>query len=184
MLRHDIKFDNKHDFKFVFRWDESFRIQRANSMKNIYILKEMNETRLERIYANNQLKGFKTKNAENSSTKQTEIYKILNITSENSIDAMKKSNIINKNIWIDDKIRNETARNVAENSNADSQIFENDIINNNLSNSKIQNIHTRIKSNIRYSNRLIEIKNLLSSVEQSMSTATFATINEISIEKE
>ena len=69
MLKHDIKLDNKHDFKFVFRWDESFRIQHTDSMKNIYILKEMNETRLERIYADNWLKRFKTKNVETSSTK-------------------------------------------------------------------------------------------------------------------
>ena len=26
MLKHDIKLDNKHDFKLVFRWNESFRI--------------------------------------------------------------------------------------------------------------------------------------------------------------
>ena len=96
MLRHNIKLDNKHDLKFVFRWDESFRIQRADSMKNIYILKKMNETRFERIYADNRLKRFKTKNVEDSSTKQTEIYEMLNITFENSIDAMKKSNNINK----------------------------------------------------------------------------------------
>ena len=73
-------------------------------MKDIYILKEMNETRLERTYADNQLKRFKTRNVENLSTKQTEIYEMLNITSENSIDAMKKSNIVNKNVRIDDKI--------------------------------------------------------------------------------
>ena len=34
---------------------------------------------------------------------------MLNITFENSIDAMKKSNIINKDIRIDDEIRNEVA---------------------------------------------------------------------------
>ena len=37
MLKYDIKFDNKYDFKLVFRWHESFWIQRANSMKDIYI---------------------------------------------------------------------------------------------------------------------------------------------------
>ena len=69
----------------------------------------MNETCLEKTYANNRLKRFKIKNVEDSSTKQIEIYKMLNITSENSIDAMKKSNIINKNIRIDDEVRSETA---------------------------------------------------------------------------
>ena len=58
----------------------------------------MNETRFEKIYADNRLKRFKIKNVKNSSTKQIEIHKMLNITSENSIDAIKKSNVINKNI--------------------------------------------------------------------------------------
>ena len=137
ILKHDIKLDNKHDFKFIFQWNESFRIQRANSMKDIYILKEMNETRLKRTYTNNWLKRYKIRNAENSSTEQTEIYKILNITFKNSIDAMKKSNNINKNARIDDEVRNEIARNIAESSDANNQILKNDFINDNLSNSKI-----------------------------------------------
>ena len=73
-------------------------------MKDIYTLKEMNETRLERIYANNRLKRFKTKDAEDSSTEQTEIHEMLNVTSENSIDAMKKSNNVNKDARVDDEI--------------------------------------------------------------------------------
>ena len=44
---------------------------------------------------------------------------MLNITSENSIHAIKKSNIINKNIQINNKVWNEIARNIAESSNAD-----------------------------------------------------------------
>ena len=67
-------------------------------MKDIYILKEMNETRFEKTYADNRLKRFKTKNIEDSSTRQIEIYEMLNITSENSIDAMKKSNNVNKDV--------------------------------------------------------------------------------------
>ena len=97
----------------------------------------MNETRFEKIYADNWLKRFKTKNVEDSSTRQIEIYEMLNITSENSIDGMKKSNIMNKDIRIDDKVRNKIAWNIVESSNADSRIFENDITDNNLSNSKI-----------------------------------------------
>ena len=73
-------------------------------MKDIYILKEMNETHLKRTYADNRLKRFKTRNAKTLSTKQIEIHKMLNITSENSIDAMKKLNIINKDIRIDDEV--------------------------------------------------------------------------------
>ena len=76
-------------------------------MKNIYTLKEMNETHYERTYANNRLKRFKTKNVKNSSTKQIEIHEMLNITLKNSIDAMKKSNIINKDVRIDNEIQNE-----------------------------------------------------------------------------
>ena len=61
---------------------------------------------------------------------------MLSITLENSIDAIKKLNIINKNVRINDKVRNEAARNTAESLNANDQIFENVIINNNLLNSK------------------------------------------------
>ena len=163
ILKHNIKFNNKHDLKFIFRWDGPFRIQRANSMKDIYIPKKMNETCFEKTYADNRLKRFKTKDAKNLSTKQTEIYEMLNIIFKDSIDA--------------------AARNIAESSNADSQIFEDDVTNNNLSNSKTRNIYARIKCSTRRSNRLIEIENPLSSVERSTSTAAFATIDKISIEK-
>ena len=109
---------------------------------------------------------------------------MLNITSENSINAMKKLNIINKNVRINDEIRNKIVWNTAVSLNADSQIFENDITKNNLLNSKVRNIHTRVKSSTRRSNRLIEIKNSLNRIERNTSTATFATIDKISIEKE
>ena len=184
ILKHDIKLDNRHNLKFVFRWNEPFRIQCADSMKNIYILKEMNETRLERIYADNRLKRFKTKDAENSSTEQTEIHEMLNITPEDSIGAMKKSNNVNRNARIDDEIRSKAARNIAESSDADSQIFEDDVTSNNLSNSKTRDIHARVKPDTRRFNRLVEIENPLSSVERNTSTTAFATIDEISIEKE
>ena len=109
---------------------------------------------------------------------------MLNITSENSIDAMKKSNIVNKDIWVDNEIRNEIARNIVESLNKNSQIFEDDAINNNLLNSKTRNIHARIKFSIRRSNRLIEIENSLNSVERNTNTAAFATIDKILIKKE
>ena len=69
----------------------------------------MNETRFERIYVNNRLKRFKTKNAKDSSTNHIEIYKMLNIMSEDSIDVMKKSNIVNKDVQINDEGRSEIA---------------------------------------------------------------------------
>ena len=80
----------------------------------------MNETRLKRIYASNRLKRFKTRNAEDALMKQIEIHEMLNIAPENSIDAMKKSNIVNKDVRINDEVRNEAARNIAESSDTNS----------------------------------------------------------------
>ena len=53
MLRYDIKFDNKHNFKLIFRWNESFKMQKTDSIKKIYVLKKMNETRLNETYVEN-----------------------------------------------------------------------------------------------------------------------------------
>ena len=91
-------------------------------MKEIYILKEMNETHLKRTYAVNRLKRFKIKDVENLSTKQIEIHEILNIMFENSIEAIRKLNIINKNVQVNDEVRNETVRNTAKSSNANNQV--------------------------------------------------------------
>ena len=153
-------------------------------MKDIYILKEMNETRLERTYAGNRLKRFKTKDAEDSSTRQTETHEMLNVASEDPIDAMKKSNNVNRNARVDDEVRSEAVRNTAESSDTGSQIFENDVTDDNLLNSKARDIRARVKSSTRRFNRLTEIENLLSSVGRSTSTAAFSAIDEISIEKE
>ena len=109
---------------------------------------------------------------------------MLNITLENSIDTIKKLNIINKNVRIDDEIRNEVVRDIVESSDTNNQIFENDVTNNDLLNSKTRDTHTRIKFSTRRSNQLTEIENSLNSVERSINTAAFATINEILIEKE
>ena len=97
---------------------------------------------------------------------------------------IKKLNIINKDIRINDEVWNEVIRKTAENSNADDQIFEDIVINNNLLNSKVRNIYAKIKFSTRRSNWLTEIKNSLSNVERRTNTITFATIDEISIEKE
>ena len=45
-----------------------------------------------------KLKRFKIKNFEDSSTKRIKIYKILNIVLDNLINAMKKSNIVEKSV--------------------------------------------------------------------------------------
>ena len=61
MLRHDIKLDNKHDLKLIFRWNESFKMREADSVKRIYVLKKMNEARLNETYVENRLKRFRTR---------------------------------------------------------------------------------------------------------------------------
>ena len=73
MLRHDIKLNNKHDFKLIFRWNELFRILKVDSIKKIYILKELNETRLNETYAENRLKRFRNRDvqAENAEKKSS-----------------------------------------------------------------------------------------------------------------
>ena len=64
MLRHDIKFNNKHDFKLIFRWNKFFRIREIDSIKKIYVLKELNKIHFDETYAENRLKNFKTQNVQ------------------------------------------------------------------------------------------------------------------------
>ena len=59
MLRYNIKFNNKHNFKLIFRWNESFKMRKVDSVKEIYILKKMKEVRLNEIYVENRLKRFR-----------------------------------------------------------------------------------------------------------------------------
>ena len=58
-MRHDIKFDNKYNFKLIFRWNESFKMREINSIKETYVLKKMNEVRLNETYVENWLKCFR-----------------------------------------------------------------------------------------------------------------------------
>ena len=60
MLRHDIKLNNKHDLKLVFRWDELFKVRKIDSIKRTYVLKELNEVRFDETYVENRLKRFRT----------------------------------------------------------------------------------------------------------------------------
>ena len=75
MLRHDIKFNNKHDFKLVFCWDELFRVLKVDSIKKIYVLKELNEACLDETYVENRLKRFRTRNVrvENAEKKEFDL---------------------------------------------------------------------------------------------------------------
>ena len=143
----------------------------------------MNEIRLERIHASNRLKRFKIKNTENSLTEQIETREMLNITFENSTDAMKKWNIVNRNVRIIDKIRNEVVRNIDKDLSADDQIVENIIANNNLLNSKTRNTYAIDKFSARRSNWLIEIENSLSRIDRKKDTAVFVAIDKILMEK-
>ena len=59
MLRHDIKFNNKHNLILIFRWNKLFKMQEINLIKRIYILKKMNKTCLNETYVENQLKYFR-----------------------------------------------------------------------------------------------------------------------------
>ena len=79
MLRHDIKFDNKHDFKLIFWWDESFKMRKIDSIKEIYVLKKMNEARLNETYVENRLKCFRIRKmrVENVEKKKIDLMKFL-----------------------------------------------------------------------------------------------------------
>ena len=60
MLRYDIKLNNKHDLKLIFHWDEFFKVREIDSIKRIYVLKELNEAYFDETYAENRLKRFRT----------------------------------------------------------------------------------------------------------------------------
>ena len=79
MLRHDIKFDNKHDLKLIFQWNESFRMRETDSVKKTYVLKKMNEIRLNETYVENWLKRFKIQKMriENAEKKKIDLTKFL-----------------------------------------------------------------------------------------------------------
>ena len=84
MLRHDIKLDNKHDLKLIFQWNESFRMREADSIKKIYILKKMNEARLNETYVENRLKRFRIREmrVENAEKEKTDLTRLLESTEE------------------------------------------------------------------------------------------------------
>ena len=79
MLWYNIKLDNKHNFKLIFRWNESFKMRKVDSIKKIYVLKKMNEVRLNKTYAENQLKCFKIQKIriENVKEKKIDLIKFL-----------------------------------------------------------------------------------------------------------
>ena len=144
MLRHDIKLDNKHDLKLIFRWNESFKMRKVDSIKKIYVLKKMNEARLNETYAENRLKCFRIRKmrVENVEEKKIDLTKFLkNIKkfekmieiAEKSFEKnfeMKKENFnqiekLRKNRWI----VHDSLKDVAESIDDENEILENNIIN-------------------------------------------------------
>ena len=73
MLRHDIKLNNKHDFKLIFRWNEFFKILKVDSIKKTYVLKELNETHFNETYAENRLKRFRIRNVRAEDAKKKKL---------------------------------------------------------------------------------------------------------------
>ena len=75
ILRHDIKLNNKHDFKLVFRWDQFFKILKIDSIKKTYVLKKLNETCFDETYTENWLKCFRIWNmqVENAEEKKLDL---------------------------------------------------------------------------------------------------------------
>ena len=144
MLRYDIKFDNKHDFKLVFRWDESFKMRKIDSIKEIYVLKKMNKIRLNETYAENRLKRFRirkvrTENAKEEkidltkSLKDIEEFKEIIEIAEKNFEKnfeMKKENFnqiekLRKDRWI----AHDGSKDVVKSIDDENEVFENNIMN-------------------------------------------------------
>ena len=144
MLRHDIKLDNKHDLKLIFRWDESFKMREVDRVKEIYVLKKMNEVHLNETYAENQLKRFRIRKmrAENveekkigltRSLKNIEKFKEMIEIVEKSFEKnfeMREENFnqiekLRKNQWV----AYDGSKNVAESIDDENEVLENNIMN-------------------------------------------------------
>ena len=95
MLWHDIKLDNKYDLKLIFQWNESFKMRKTDSIKKTYVLKKMNETRLNETYTENRLKHFKTRKMriENVEEEKIDLTKFLKDVEklEKIIETVKKT---------------------------------------------------------------------------------------------
>ena len=146
-MRHDIKFDNKHNLKLIFRWNESFKVREADSIKKIYVLKKMNEVYLNEIYIENRLKRFKTwkmqvENAEKEKINLTKSLKnikefermieIVKKTFEKNFEMRKKNfnqiEKLRKDWWI----AYDDSKNIVESIDDENEVFENNIMNINL----------------------------------------------------
>ena len=140
MLKHNIKFDNRHDLKLVFRWNELYRIQYANSMKKIYILKEMNEICLERIYVDNKLKRFRAKESEDASTKLMNNQKMIDEIAKNFEETRKMTNVIDEKIIKTENNENAEIEDVVVVVNVEHHVFKNIYIIINVENEVFWNV--------------------------------------------
>ena len=92
MLQHDIKFNDKHDLKLIFRWDEFFKIREVDSIKKIYVLKELNEACFNETYAENRLKCFRIRNVRAENVEKEKLD--LTLIQKNAEEFEKKIKIV------------------------------------------------------------------------------------------
>ena len=95
MLRHDIKFNNKHDLKLIFRWDEFFKIREIDSIKKTYVLKKLNEAHFDETYAENQLKRFRIWNVRIENVEEKKLD--LTLVQKNVEKIQRRTEIVEKN---------------------------------------------------------------------------------------
>ena len=143
MLRHNIKFDNKYDLKLIFWWNESFKVREADLIKKTYILKKMNEVRLNETYVENRLKRFKIRKMriENVEKEKIDLTKFLKSFEEfekmiETVEKNFKKNFemrkkdfdqiekLKKNWW---RTQN-NLKNAAESINDKNEIFKNNVM--------------------------------------------------------
>ena len=146
MLRHDIKLNNKHDLKLVFRWNKLFRIREVDSIKETYILKELNETRFDETYAENRLKRFRTrdvriedaekfeKKAETAEENFKEKFEML----KKKFDQIKE---LKEDQWNVHEISKDTAISINENN----ETFENNVMNICSDHNVVRNVVVTVK---------------------------------------
>ena len=95
MLQHDIKLNNKHDLKLIFRWNEFFKIREVDSIKETYVLKELNEARFDETYAENRLKRFRTWDVQTENIEEEKLD--LTLIQKDAEEFKKKAEIAEEN---------------------------------------------------------------------------------------
>ena len=160
MLRHNIKFNNKHDFKLVFRWDKLFKIREIDSIKKIYVLKELNETRFNETYIENRLKRFRTWNVRVEDVEEKKLD--LTLIQKNAEKFKKKTEIAEENFKEkfkmfkkkSDQIKelkkdqwsvHEILKDAVMSINEDNETFENNVMNIRSDHNVVRNVAVIVK---------------------------------------